>query len=209
MNTTERANDMRNFFNEKIDTYDQVHSEFLPTKKLLADNLPSDSKRILDLGCGTGLELIEVFKRFPNIQVTGIDISDKMLEELQKRPFSTNVTTICGDFFTTDFGTEYDAVISTSALHHFFEKEKLILYKKILQALKDGGYFINCDRIAISTEEEQEAIYNYNHRLSEFKHLDTPLTKENELRLLQEAGFREISSQNGNKENYLLTLAKK
>ena len=124
MNLYERNQKQRKFFNEKIDTYDDVHSTFMGTKNVLADNLDKDTKRILDLGAGTGLELIHLFELFPNVQVTVIDITENMLEKLKQRSFSSHITTICADFFKIDFGKNYDAVISTSALHHFKPEEK-------------------------------------------------------------------------------------
>ena len=80
MNLYERNQKQRSFFNEKIDTYDDVHSTFMETKKTIADNLDKDTIEILDLGAGTGLELIHVFELFPNAKVKVIDISEKMLE---------------------------------------------------------------------------------------------------------------------------------
>lgn len=117
---------------------------------MLAESLDTNTKKVLDLGAGTGLELIHLFELFPNADVTVIDITENMLEELNKRSFANHVETICGDFFEVDFGNKYDAVISTSALHHFKEEEKIILYKKILDCLKRNGQFINCDKIALS-----------------------------------------------------------
>ena len=84
----------RDFFNQKIEEYDLVHESFMNTKNELTYNLPDTVKNILDLGAGTGLELIELFKRFPNVKVTPIDISEKMLEKLRERDFSNNVRTI-------------------------------------------------------------------------------------------------------------------
>ena len=39
--------------------------------------------RILDLGCGTGLELEALFQRVPNARVTGVDLAEEMLELLK------------------------------------------------------------------------------------------------------------------------------
>ena len=58
MTLEERNQKVRTFFNGKIDTYDDVHSEYMKTKVLLAESLDKDAKKILDLGGGTGLELI-------------------------------------------------------------------------------------------------------------------------------------------------------
>lgn len=131
MNLYERNQKQRNFFNEKIDHYDRVHETYMETKKAIADSLDKDTKKILDLGAGTGLELIHLFELFPNASVTVVDISENMLSELAKRDFANQVVTICGDFFEVDFGDNYDAVVSTSALHHFKPEEKQLLYRKI------------------------------------------------------------------------------
>lgn len=60
----------------------------METKKTLADNLDKDTSKILDLGAGTGLELIHLFEIYPNASVTVIDISENMLNELSKRAFA-------------------------------------------------------------------------------------------------------------------------
>ena len=82
MNLYERNQKQRTFFNEKIDSYDDVHSTYMETKKTLGDSLDKETKKILDLGAGTGLELIHVFELFPSAEVTVIDITENMLEEL-------------------------------------------------------------------------------------------------------------------------------
>ena len=188
MNLYERNQKVRAFFNEKIDTYDDVHSAFMKTKKALADNLDKDTKKILDLGAGTGLELIYIFEKFPDAEVTVIDITENMLEELKKRSFADHVTTICGDFFEAEFGKDYDAVISTSALHHFKLEEKIKLYKKVYDCLKDGGLFLNSDYIALTQEIEDHQLYELEHNIENFKHIDTPLTVEHEIEVLKRVG---------------------
>ena len=209
MNLYERNQKQRTFFNEKSLTYDEVHSTLMETKKELADNLDKDAKKVLDLGAGTGLELIHLFELFPNIKVTVIDITENMLEELKKRSFSNNVTTICGDFFEVEFGNDYDAVISTSALHHFKKEEKEILYKKIYACLKDNGQFINSDRIALTEEFEKQQVYELDNNIENYKHIDTPLTVEHELEILKRVGFQDITSSDVDIEDYSLIKARK
>lgn len=209
MNLYERNQKQRTFFNEKIDSYDDVHSTFMETKKTLAESLDNDTKKILDLGAGTGLELIHVFELFPNAEVTVIDITENMLEELKKRTFANHVTTICGDFFDVEFGESYDAVISTSSLHHFKMEEKIKLYKKVYDCLKENGQFINCDKIALSEEIEEEQLYELEHNINDYKHIDTPLTVNHEIEVLKRAGFNEITSSNVDKDDYILIKTRK
>lgn len=209
MNLYERNQKVRAFFNEKFDGYDDVHKEFMQTKTVLADNLNKDVKRILDLGAGTGLELIHLFELFPEADVTVIDITENMLEKLKQRSFASHVTTICGDFFEVPFGENYDAVISTSALHHFKKEEKMRLYKKIFECLRNNGEFINCDYIALTQEIEDEQLYELEHNIDDDKHIDIPLTVENELEILKAVGFEEVTSSNVDKESYSLIKARK
>lgn len=209
MNLYDRNQKQRSFFNEKIDTYDEVHLTYMETKKMLAESLDTNTKKVLDLGAGTGLELIHLFELFPNADVTVIDITENMLEELNKRSFANHVETICGDFFEVDFGNKYDAVISTSALHHFKEEEKIILYKKILDCLKRNGQFINCDKIALSQEIQDKQLYELETNIENHKHIDTPLTIENERKILSIVGFDQISTTNVDKEDYCLIKARK
>lgn len=209
MNLYDRNQKQRSFFNEKIDTYDNVHSTYMETKKTLGESLDTNTKKILDLGAGTGLELIHVFELFPNAEVTAIDITENMLEELKKRSFANNVNTICGDFFEVEFGDNYDAVISTSALHHFKLEEKIKLYKKVYECLKENGQFINCDKIALLQEIEDNQLYELEHNIDTYKHIDTPLTLEHEKEVLKRVGFKNITTSNVDKEDYSLIKARK
>lgn len=209
MTLEERNQKVRAFFNGKIDTYDDVHSEYMKTKVLLAESLDKNAKKILDLGGGTGLELIHLFELFPQAQITVIDITENMLEKLKTRDFADRVTTICGDFFEVPFGADFDAVITTSAFHHFKKNEKIWLLKKIKDSLKDGGQFINCDLIALTSEEEAEQLVELENNTDDTKHIDIPLTIENEIDALEKAGFTQITSSNGGKENYGLFVARK
>ena len=209
MDLYERNQNMREFFNRKIDTYDETHAKYMKTKKAITENLEGSINKVLDLGAGTGLELIYLFEKFPNAKVTAIDITENMLEELSKRDFAENVTTICGDFFTVDFGKRYDAVISTSALHHFLEVDKERLYQKIYDSLKLGGVFINVDKIAASRKEEQEQIKDYYKFKNERPHIDTPLCIESEIALLNNVGFTDIEIKDVDAENYKLIIGRK
>jgi len=209
MNLYDRNQKQRNFFNEKIDTYDQVHETFMETKKMLTECLDKDTMKVLDLGAGTGLELIHLFEMYPNATVTVVDISENMLDELAKRSFANQVTTICGDFFEVDFGENYDAVISTSALHHFKPEEKLTLYKKIFDCLKKGGLFINCDKISMDQKSQDDSFYELEHNIDNYKHIDTPLTIENEIKILEKVGFSDISAIVTDRSDYSLIKSRK
>ncbi|MCM1134616.1 MAG: class I SAM-dependent methyltransferase [Clostridium sp.] len=169
--------------------------------KFTAAQLPikADS-RILDLGCGTGLELEEYFSLNPNAHVTGVDLSAAMLKALAEKFPNKSLRLINGSYFETSFGNEkYDAAVSVESLHHFTKAQKLALYQKLHGALAENGYFILTDYFAESEELEKEYFANLkklkeeqNITDDEFYHYDTPLTAEHEMEVLRRAGFSKV-----------------
>ena len=196
MDLKKRAENMRDFFNRKAaeNAYDCVHEKMMNSKAPLTYLLPEETRKVLDLGGGTGLELIPLFERFPDARVTVVDVAEEMLKQLKERPFAEQVECICGDFFFVDFGSGYDAVISTSALHHFEEEDKERLYRKAFDSLRPGGVIINSDKCAGSQEQQDEGFRELYEEPGKYVHMDTPLTVENECKLLKNAGFAEVSA---------------
>lgn len=104
---------------------------------MFAQSLPLECQKILDLGCGTGLELDRLWEISPNLEVTGIDLCADMLEKLRKKHSGKRLTTICQDYFQYDLQCgKWDAVISFESLHHFLPERKKELYRKIYSCLK-------------------------------------------------------------------------
>jgi len=84
----------------------------------LTKRLPSGTKSLLDLGCGTGLELHEIFARFPDLEVTGIDITPEMLEQLRRKFADKHITLINASYFDCDLGVAvFDAAVSFQTMH--------------------------------------------------------------------------------------------
>ena len=208
MNLNNRAKEMKEFFNAKIDGYDELHLKQIEGKEKIVEFIPKDTKNIIDLGAGTGLQLIKVYKEFPEIKTTAIDVSDEMLKKLAERNISDNITIINESFFDYEFGLNIDAVISTQALHHFDSNDKLTLFKKVYNCLKNGGVFINEDYFAVDEETEKQGFEDYkNLARGEGKHYDTPLTLEHEIEILKEAGFSQVDK--CVTDNYKIVIAKK
>lgn len=173
--------------------------EFYP---FTASLLPKkEDARLLDLGCGTGLELEEYFKLCPSAHVTGIDLAPGMLQAMQEKFKDKQITAILGSYFSVPFGVStYDAAVSVESLHHFTMEEKIPLYRKVCDALRPGGYLILTDYFALSDEEEhtfrkellrlkqEEGISD-----EEFYHYDTPLTVAHETEALLRGGFSEVT----------------
>ncbi len=196
MNLSLRTKEMIDFFDRKIDTYDEVHLALMDNKIAITTALPDDIKTVLDLGAGTGLELIPLFERFPDSRVTAVDAADSMLNILRARPFADRVTCITGSFFDVPLGNNYDAVISSAALHHFDPDNKRTLYALIFAALKPGGVYINSDRFYENIEDQEIDLRDYAEAPNRWPHMDTPLAMEVERELLEDVGFTEVTFTN-------------
>ncbi len=197
---------MIDFFSSRVDIYDEHMLANVEGCKegyiKLSQLIPKQCKNILDLGCGTGLELYEVFKLFPNVSVTGIDLTPAMLEKLEQKYLDKSVNLICGDYFKVDLGKEqYDCAISFQTMHHFPKDKKSLLYKKIFNAIKKDGLYIECDYMVTNVEEEnlylkesELARKEMNNSEEEFYHYDIPCTIDNQILLLKNAGFLNVES---------------
>lgn len=192
---------MDEFFAARVDGYDEhMLNEVEGCREAygkMAELLPENTENLLDLGCGTGLELEGIFKRFPEISVTGIDLAKAMLEKLSEKYSDKNITLINGDYFSTDLGRErFDTAISFQTMHHFSHEMKIGLYEKIRNSLKSGGVYIECDYM-VETQEEEDHWYAENSRIrkelnipeNEFYHYDTPCTIENQIKMFKVTGF--------------------
>ena len=198
------------FFDARLEGYEEhqlscIESarEFYP---YTAACLPGEAgARVMDLGCGTGLELNEFFRRNPSAEVTGIDLAPGMLAALGAKFPEKRLTLIQGSYFDLPLGEEvFDAAVSVESLHHFTMEEKIPLYTKLWKALKKGAYFILTDYFAPSEEEErlyrQELLrLKKEQGISddEFYHYDTPLTVQHETEALLAAGFSSVEVLNG------------
>ena len=193
------------FFDRRLKEYDahQLHEiesaqEFYP---FTAAQLPrTPGARVLDLGCGTGLELEYYFAQNPTARVTGIDLAAGMLQALREKFPGRDLNLIQGSYLEVPLGAGiYDAAVSVESLHHFTKAEKVPLYRRVLAALKPGGYFLLTDYFAASDlEEEHFRAELLRLRAAEnvpdgiLCHFDTPLTLAHEQAALQEAGFTQV-----------------
>ena len=196
---------MDDFFAARVDGYDEHMRTTIEGASAFyaytASMLPTGKgARVLDLGCGTGLELEEYFRLNSEADVTGIDLSEAMLKALKEKFPDRKIHLILGSYFDVPFGEKaYDAAVSVESLHHFPAEQKEALYRKLYAALRDNGCFVLTDYFAESEELEKEYFRNLKE-LKEgqglpedvFFHYDTPLTVEHEMQVLRQAGFADV-----------------
>jgi tRNA (cmo5U34)-methyltransferase len=199
--------EMASFFNLRAGTYEEHMKNTIAS---FADYYASISEpveetqeeiKILDLGCGTGLELEGILRKTPNSRITGIDMSEEMLELLLSKYDSHKgrITVVTGSYLDVPFGeNQYDYVVSVMTIHHLLHDEKRALYEKIWRSLKKGGKYIEGDYV-VSSAEEEEAVAQYKEEVqrnflssANLYHIDVPFCVETEERLFKEAGFNQF-----------------
>ena len=194
---------MSDFFTARVDGYDEHMLRNVEGCRegypLMASLVPPATRRLLDLGCGTGLELDEIFKLYPDMAVTGVDMTAAMLDQLRAKHPERDLTLICDDYFKADFGGIFDCAVSFETMHHFTQEKKLSLYRRICEALIPDGVYIECDYMADTQEQEDYFLAELVRMKAEqgipedvFVHYDTPCSIENQIALLKAAGFATV-----------------
>ena len=112
-------------------------------------------KSVLEIGVGTGRIAV---RTAPNCrEFCGIDMSPKTVkrakENLKKQ---TNVTLVCGDFMSYDFGRKFDVIYSSLTFMHIKEKQAAI--NKVKSLLNNGGRFV------LSIDKNQSDTIDYGTR---------------------------------------------
>ena len=206
----EEVEEMGAFFDARAAGYDEyIQGNIFPDVAFAqfyqAISLPiertDESLRILDLGCGTGLELEALFQRVPNAWVTGVDLAENMLELLQQRyvTHASQITLLRDSYLTMPFGQqEYDHIISALSLHHILRDTKRELYTKIHTALRPGGKYVEGDSV-IPSDMESEFLDEFYEDAATVPsapegnyHIDIPFSIATQRSLLLEVGFKDF-----------------
>lgn len=122
----------------RIETYRSRAVELLRLK-------PGD--RVVDLGCGTGLNFPHVIERIgPQGRLIGVDLSSKMLANARERAEQegwSNIELVQSDMATYAFPQGINGVLSTGAFGFVPEYERVI--ENALRALVPGGRLVIAD----------------------------------------------------------------
>jgi tRNA (cmo5U34)-methyltransferase len=192
--------DMSGEYDAKMREYVEGFEEFYSS---IAAAVPETDAElsILDIGCGTGLELAAVFHRAPNALITGVDLSGEMLNILRDKytDYLNQITLIQESYVTFSYEEAlYDFVISAITAHHLLPANKQVLYRKIRKALKPGGKYIEGDYITTPEKEKQIRRDFLKLRASDpdlvdgTHHIDLECSLETQKGLLLKAGFARV-----------------
>ncbi|MDQ2087998.1 class I SAM-dependent methyltransferase [Herbivorax sp. ANBcel31] len=207
---------IKDHFEDEAKEFDEIILKLIPYYAQMIEalvlSIPFGEKekfRVIDLGCGTGTISCSIKKKYPNAEITCLDIAENMISISQaKLKEFENINYIINDFYNFNFDKHYDIVISSLALHHLMsDEDKKLFYKKIYNSLTDRGVFYNADVVLASSEYIQKIYMNKwkeymlknvsneeveNKWLPRYYEEDTPTKLINHIKWMEEIGYKNI-----------------
>jgi tRNA (cmo5U34)-methyltransferase len=161
----------------------------------LLEALPATVRRVLDLGTGDGRLLALVKERHPQAEAIGLDFSPAMLERARQRfaqDTSVSIATHDLDHPLPELG-QFDAVISSFAIHHLVHERKRSLYSEISRRLTPGGVFCNLEHVSSPTARLHEEFLSCLGITPDGEDPSNQLLDlETQLQWLREIGFTDV-----------------
>ena len=148
-------------FDATASTYDRDRTKLIPG----ADQfygwalrlIPAGTKRILELGAGSGLFTALIRRAFPQARIHLIDFSEPMLARARERLGDDALLSWqTGDYLQAEFPTGLDAVVTALSVHHLDNDDKRALIRRVYAALRPGGVFVNADQVLGPTPSLEE-----------------------------------------------------
>jgi len=147
-------------FVRQMPTYDQMHETVLAMTALNG----RDVRRILELGAGTGTLTKKLLERFPQAEVTALDLSAEMLAVARTKLAFAGERVILRevDVSSTDLGSGYDAAVSTIAFHHVPARKKRPVIGALHDALNEGGALVIGDTFKAASPQIAQGLRQMN-----------------------------------------------
>ncbi len=212
--------EIRQYFDSDVETFANLESGQVATvDAVLALNLVAEvaaattprATSLLDVGCGAGNYTLKLLQRLPGLNVTLVDLSQRMLDRAVARvqPQTTgSVTAIQGDIRELDFGPkQFDIILASAVLHHLrTDAEWRSVFQKFHDILHPGGSIWIFDLVESDIPEVQniqwrqygeylDSTQGEEYRQTMFEHIiaeDTPRSVPFQLDLLRSVGFRNV-----------------
>ncbi|WP_414624503.1 class I SAM-dependent methyltransferase [Calothrix sp. CCY 0018] len=164
-------------------------------ESVLLEEVPKTVKRILDLGTGDGRLLALLKIERPTVSSVAVDFSPTMLEAVKTRFQDDSTVEIIDHNLdqTLPELDDFDAVISSFAIHHLSHHRKRSLYVEIFNLLQPGGIFCNLEHVASPTVRLHEKFLKaIGRKPSEDDPSNQLLDVETQLKWLRNIGFEDV-----------------
>ena len=170
-----------------------------------------NAARLLDVGCGAGNYSLKLLSLIPNLEVTLVDLSRKMLDRAVQRvshQTTAGVHALQGDIRELVVPTEhFDLITAAAVLHHLRgDQEWRDNFEKLYRALRPGGSLWIADLVEHTAPRVQalmwrrygdylEGLGGPEYRDKVYAYVakeDSPRPLVFQIELLREVGFRTV-----------------
>ena len=161
----------------------------------LLEFIPRTTLHILDLGTGDGHLLSLVHQQHPDTDAVALDFSPAMLEAAGRRFAGESSIRVIAHNLDEPLPAlgNFDAVISSFAIHHLVDERKRALYAEIYNLLNPGGVFCNLEHVASpSPRLHQEFLERIGFTVETEDPSNKLLEVETQLGWLREIGFVDV-----------------
>ena len=133
----------------QAEAYDAVRQCWLNDRRsnYIADHLRTlkASRRVAELGCGTGWLVLRLAPAFPEIQWVGIDPDGSYIRYAADSAARQGVRTArfvegCGEQLKTCLAEPVDVILSNDVLHHLSSEEDTVA--AVAESLAEGGHWL-------------------------------------------------------------------
>lgn len=176
---------------------------FLPLYDLVARLLGADKARqrlldqpellsakcVLDIGCGTGTFAVLLKKRFPKVEVIGLDPDQKALARASGKAEKAGVSIRFDQGFADELQYEsgsFDVVFSSFMFHHLESKDREKTLREVRRVLKPSGTFYLLD-FEVSQASSGHGLFHMFHSSERLR----DNSEDRILTLMRDAGFSE------------------
>lgn len=150
-------------FKSSIYYYDQLQESIA---EQVSNFVTRDGLVLLEIGVGSGITANAVIEKVDRvIEIKAVDNENKMLSQAEQI-LSNNLKNI--ELINADIleylrnvpDDHFDGVYSGWTIHNLKPEDRQFLFKEIGRVTKEGGFFVNGDKIAVDDENQHQKNYN-------------------------------------------------
>lgn len=206
---TEQIDTMKQYYRFQSKIYDITRWSFLFGRKEILRILPIDqdaSIKILEVGCGTGYNLEQLARLYPNAELVGMDVSEDMVRLSKKATlaYSDRVEILQEAYGTNEEGEtgqeQYDVILFSYSLSMINPQWETLL-ETVKKDLKTGGY--------VAVVDFHDTNVGLFRKQMEWNHVRMEAHLEPKLNELFEPNFQEVRKAYLGLWEYLLYIGRK
>jgi acyl transferase domain-containing protein/acyl carrier protein/SAM-dependent methyltransferase len=130
----------------------------------------TQTRRLLDIGCGLATDLLQLAREHPHLQAVGYTITPKQVElgrqRIQSAGLAQRVEVFHRDSTHDEFPGEFDAALGFEVLFHI--RDKSAVFNNLSRHLRPGGLFVVADCVANTvTDINRDSVGLFTSRASQ------------------------------------------